>query len=118
MSGFSDKTFSERLGAAAGAKKAMLDKFRARPAADDPIVAARQEARRTISEAREARAAERQAARMAKEAREAAERQAREATEQEKRMREARERADQEKTLEAERKVARDARYAARKARK
>jgi hypothetical protein len=118
MSGYTNKNFSERLSTAADARKAMLDKFRARPAADDPAVVARQVARRLINDAREARMAEKEAARMAREAREAAERSARETAEQEQRVREATELAERKAALEAERKAARDARYAARKARK
>jgi Family of unknown function (DUF6481) len=118
MSGYTNKNFSERLSTAAEARKAMLDKFRARPTADDPAVVARQEARQAISDARQARTAEKEAARRAEEAREAAERSAREAAEQEQRLREAAELAEREAALETERKAARDARYAARKARK
>ncbi len=52
---------TDRLEAAAKAKQAMLEKFRTRPAADDPEVVARQEARQAISDARAARVAEREA---------------------------------------------------------
>ncbi len=118
MSGHKDKKFSERLSTAADAKKAMLDKFRARPAADDPAVIARRAARQAISDARQARIAERGAARLAQEVREAAERHAHEMAEQERRVHEAAEAAEREAALELERKAARDARYAARKGRK
>jgi hypothetical protein len=118
MSGYTDKNFNDRLGAAALAKKATLDKFRARPAADDPVVVERRAARQAVSDARTARMAEREAERIAQEAREAAERNEREMAEQERFAQEATERAEREAALEAERKAARDARYAARKARK
>lgn len=118
MSGYTNKNFSERLSTAAHAKKAMLDKFRARPAADDPAVVERRAARQAINDARQARIAEREAARLAQEACEAAERDARDRAEHERRVREATEAAEREAALEAERKTARDARYAARKARK
>ena len=125
MSGHKDKKFSERLSTAADAKKALLDKFRARPAADDPDVVARGEARKAISEARETRAAEREAVRAEEQGREAAER-AREAVKragrelaaQEQQARETAETAEREAALEIELKAQRDARYAARKARK
>jgi Family of unknown function (DUF6481) len=55
----------------------MLDKFRARPAADDPAVVAKHEARQLLSEAREVRTAEREAARIAQKSRDTAERSAR-----------------------------------------
>jgi Family of unknown function (DUF6481) len=118
MSDYTNKNFSERLGTAAHAKKAMLDKFRSRPAADDPAVVERRAARQAISDARQARIAEREAARLAQEAREAAERHEREMAKQQQRVREAAEVAEREAALEIERKAARDARYAARKARK
>jgi len=117
MKGFKEKTFADRLQEAANARKSALERFRARPAADDPEVVKRRQERLEIAAAREARAAER---RVAKEAEAAvlAEREAIEKTE-----REARERRDAiEKLIRdsadaTERKAARDARYAARKAR-
>jgi hypothetical protein len=106
--------FDDRLSAAAAAKQALLDRFRARPTADDPSEIARQEALKAISDARDARAAERKAAKEAEAARVAAELAARRAQDQVAAA-EARARAV---AAEAERKAARDARYAARKARK
>lgn len=118
MKGYKETSFSDRLGTAAKAKQAMLQRFHARPAADDPAVVAQREARRAIVAAREARIAEREAAKLAAAAREAAEREERAALE----LREAAERAQQEEAaaaaLELQRKSDRDARYAARKARK
>jgi hypothetical protein len=124
MSGFKGTGFLERQQAAAKAKQAALDKFRAQPRADDPAVLERERARRAIVEAREARAGEREVARLAREKEMAeqriraaalAEQSAREGAERT--AREQREIADGEVALEAERKAERDARYAARKAR-
>ena len=102
-----DDDFNERLGTAAKARQALLEKFRARPKPDDPAAVERQAARLAVSHAREARKAERKAAREAEAARLQAET-----------ARQAAEEAAREAALEAERKAARDARYAARKARK
>jgi hypothetical protein len=106
--------FDDRLSAAAAAKQALLERFRARPSADDPTEIARQAALKAISDARDARAGERRAAKEAEAARLAAEAAARRAQDQIAAT-EAKARAAAE---EAERKAARDARYAARKARK
>ena len=113
--------FGDRLNAAAAAKKAMLERFHAMPGPDDPAVKEQQAARKAISEAREIRIAERKAAREAEAQRQAAENAAKAA---EQAAREAEERrlaaeaAAQAVALEAQRKAARDARYAARKARR
>ena len=117
MARHTNKNFSERLSTAADAKRTMLEKFRARPAAEDPAVVARQEARRAISDAREARMAEQEATRKVQDAHEAAEREARMMAERERQTLEAAEALEREAALEIERKAARDARYAARKAR-
>jgi Family of unknown function (DUF6481) len=106
--------FDDRLSAAAAAKQALLDRFRARPGPDDPTEIARQAALKAISDARDARAAERKAAKEAEAARLAAEEATRRKQEQVAAV-EAKARAAAE---EAARKAARDARYAARKARK
>ena len=53
MSGFKGSKFTDRADAAAAAKKAMLEKFRAKPAPDDPAVLARAAERKAIAEARE-----------------------------------------------------------------
>jgi hypothetical protein len=108
----------ERLNAAKNAKQAMADKFRQRPGHDDPAVAERRAARASVSAARDARAAEREAKRLADDARMAAEREARAAEQAEQNARMATEKAADDARLELERKAARDARYAARKARK
>jgi hypothetical protein len=99
MGAFKDNIYSERAAASANAKKALLEKFKAKPPPDDPAVLARAAERQAIAEAREQRAAERRAAKEAEAARRAAEQAARDLQ------------------LKAERQAARDARYAARKAR-
>jgi hypothetical protein len=106
MSGRGDDSFSERRDAALKAKQALLEKFRARPKADDPAVLERQAERLATGAAREKRAAERKVAREEAAARAVAERAAHEA--------EVKARAI---ALEAEQKAKRDARYAKRKAR-
>ena len=58
-------SFNERLTTAANSKASLLEKFRARPAADSPAMLERQAAQKAISDAREARNAERWAARAA-----------------------------------------------------
>lgn len=42
MSGFKETSFADRQKAAQAARKAMLEKFKAQPAADDPEVLRRQ----------------------------------------------------------------------------
>jgi hypothetical protein len=119
--GDKNANFGDRLNAAAVAKKAALERFRARPGPDDPAVKEQQAARKAVSDARDVRIAERQAAKEAEKVRHAAEQAAKVA---EQAAREAEERrlaaeaADRAVALEAERKAARDARYAARKARR
>lgn len=117
MKGYKEKTFNDRLSAAAAAREAALQRFRTRPAPDDPEVIKRREERLAIAAAREVRAAQRRAVKEAQaavraeqEARERVEREARE-------KREAIERVIRELAEAAERKKERDARYAARKAR-
>jgi Family of unknown function (DUF6481) len=114
MKPFRHDKFSERLTTAADAKAALLEKFRARPAPDSPEALARQAELQAIADAREARNAERWAARAAEAAKQAAEEKARAAEEAA--------RAAQEKARAAamaqEQKAARDARYAARRARR
>ncbi len=105
--------FGDRLKAAAKAKQSLLNKARAKALANDPEFAKRQAARRAVAIAREARVSERKAAKLAAKIRETEE----QAAEQEAREAEAAEQAAREIVLEAERKAARDARYAARKAR-
>jgi hypothetical protein len=118
MSNFKEQSFGERMNTAADAKKAMLEKFRARPGVDDPAVLERQAARQAVSLAREARSIERKAAREADAARQAAEQAAREADAARLTAELQAEQVARDAALEAERKAARDARYAARKARR
>jgi hypothetical protein len=125
MSGFKDASFLDRRTAAAAAKKAQLERFRAQPGADDPAVIEREKARRAIAEAREARAAEREASKLkrekelAEQALLAAELAARTAAEAaERAAREKREIADREVALNAERKAERDANMRAQGAKK
>jgi len=114
MSGFKEPSFADRQKAAQQGRKDILTKFRAQPGPDDPAVKQRQvereaqaAARAKAREAREAEKAERK--RLEQEA--AAQETARLAREKE-------EAAARELELEAERKAARDARYAARKNKK
>jgi Family of unknown function (DUF6481) len=113
--------FNGRLVAAAAAKKAILERFQARPGPDDPAVKAQHAARQAISDARDARTAERHAARAVEAARQAADHAEKAA------VRAGREAEDRDSAahiaaravvLEAERKAQRDARYAARKSRR
>lgn len=128
---YREKDFNERRNAAGDARKALLDKFKTRPTADDPKVLAKQAERKAVLEARAIREAEKERLKQERLAREAKERAEREAAEAEAR-RIAEEAAHEEATRreseeneriarvladEAERKAKRDARYAARKAR-
>ena len=115
MAGFKNPGFLERQEAAARAKKAALEKFRAKAA--DPELAER-------LTARTASAADRKAVKNVREA-EKAEQKARDAERAAQAARDAAaaaerakiESADREVALQAEQKAARDARYAARKTR-
>ena len=108
MTSYKDPSFRDRAGSAAAAKQKALDQLRARPKADPALVAERQAARR----AREEAEAERREAKKAAEAQARTDRAAAEAAAAET------EPAPAPVDTEAERKAARDARYAARKARK
>jgi len=143
MSHFKSPNFSERLDTAANAKKAALERYRVKSAANDPGVEARKAARLVAQAARDTRGAQRRATRRDAKALEAAEQAAREieqaeqaarkiAQELEQASREivrdaerragilakAAAKADQDIALQAEQKAARDARYAARRARR
>jgi hypothetical protein len=116
--------FAERLQTSAKAKQAQLHKIRATTLANDPRVAERQAARVEAAEARKMRAAEQKKANRAtaelKEAQRAAEkaRQAQAvAEEQTRRDAERAAREDADAALKQVQKAARDAKYAARKAR-
>jgi hypothetical protein len=128
---YREKDIFERRNAANVAKKALLERFKSKPAADDPAVQARQAERKAILEARAIREAEKARLKQEKLAREAAEKAEREALaeaarlaaeaaaaeEAKRREAEEAERIAFELADEASRKAKRDARYAARKAR-
>ncbi|MDH6230936.1 vacuolar-type H+-ATPase subunit I/STV1 [Mesorhizobium soli] len=131
MAIYREKDFTERRNAATEAKKALLERFKARPDEDDPEVQARKAERQAILEARAIREAEKARLKREKLAREAAEKAVRQAAEAEARRvaeeaaaaerarleAEETERLALELSDEAARKAKRDARYAARKAR-
>jgi hypothetical protein len=117
--------FGQRRKESVQAKKAMIEKFRAAPGPDDPVVAERQAARERVVLERSTRLAKREAAKRAHEA-QLAEQAARDAEMAAQAAREAaqisaRAKADQaerDAALQAEQKTARDQRYAQRKAAK
>ena len=116
---------SERRKDAATAKRAMLERFRARPAADDPAIMERKTARLVASQERTVRTAERAVARRAEMEKQAAALKLREedaartaAAQAEREMAERRAEGDRAVDLLAEQKAARDSRYAARQARR
>jgi hypothetical protein len=113
---FKTNQFVDRLEAIAKARQATLARFRARPAADDPAVLARQAARRAVVQARDVRINEREIARLAAEAEREAEALAARERAAAELVRQAAEKAERQAALAAEQKAARDARFAARKA--
>jgi Family of unknown function (DUF6481) len=113
MPRFKDDDFSERRNTADKAKKAMVDRFRARSSSDDPATAERKATRLALSKARESRVKAREEAAKQREEEEA--RSARAEVERE--ATESRAEADRKVNLLVTQKAARDARYAARKAR-
>ena len=127
MSFLNSHKFQDRQEAAAKARKAMTEKFLARPKYDptDPAVVAREAERRRVLESRAEREVERAKRKAEQEAAEAARKVAEEAARQQRLQLEeaarqeadSAQRAEQEK-LEFEKKLERDARYAARKERK
>jgi hypothetical protein len=124
-------SFADRQKANQGAKAKLLERFKARPTADDPVMLARAAERRAVEEARAARQEERrlaeqqkreeiEAAIRAKEAAEAEERAAQQAAldaEADARRQTELDRARRVIEDEVARKAARDKRYADRKAR-
>jgi membrane protein involved in colicin uptake len=113
-----DRGFQDRLTAAAAAKKALLEKAKAKLNADDPATLERRAAREAIIKARNERLAAKEAERLAAEAARKAEQ---ERIAAEKAAREAAEKAEREAraaALEAERQAKREAQIAARKGRK
>jgi len=127
MSFMNGNSFADRQAAAAKAKKEMAEKFLANSKYDpaDPTVVEREAKRKAILEARTLRDAERAKRKAEEAAAEAARRAADEAARQEQfrleavvREAEAQRQREEEEKLEFERKLERDARYAARKERK
>jgi hypothetical protein len=121
MALFKKADFDERRNAAEAAKKVKLEKFRAMTAQINEGAAERLAARQAIIAARDLRTAEREAARHTAKARAAEAHAAREMglkAEQAERDASAAGQVEREVASAAERKAARDARYAARKARK
>jgi hypothetical protein len=110
--------FNDRRETAESARKAMLERFKARPPADDPDLVAKQAERIAVAEAREKRRAEREALRKAEAERIAAEKLAAELADLQRREEEARRRAEAEALQDEARKAARDIRYANRKSKK
>ena len=111
MSGFKEPSFADRQKAAQEARKNILNKFKSQPGLDDPEVAKRRAER-------EAQAAERAKAKIARDAAKAEQKLREEQAAAEAVALIAREKEEalaREAELEAEKKAARDARYAARK---
>jgi hypothetical protein len=117
MSGYKDQGFNERLSSAANAKRALLEKYKAQPRPDDPAILEQRATRQALVAAREARMAERKVAREIEAKRLAEEKAVRDATLKAEQAERAK--ADEAARIEllAQQKAARDARYAARKAR-
>lgn len=127
MSFLNTNSFQDRQAAAAKARKAMAEKFLSRPKYDpnDPAIVEREAKRKAVLEARAVREVERAQRKLEEEAAAAARKAAQEAARQEQLRVEALAReaedaaAREEQTrLEYEKKLERDARYAARKERK
>ena len=125
MRGPQEKSFNDRLADQAKARAAQLERARAKSPANDPEFAARQAERKRIADEREARIAARAADKAAEMEREAARKAAEalakvEAERLEAEEREKAKRAESDKLVQllAEQKANRDARYAARKAKK
>ena len=127
MSFLNGNRFTDRRAAAAKARKEMAERFLANSKYDpaDPAVVEREAKRKAILEARKVRDAERVRRKAEEAAGEAARRAAEETARQEQlrleglaREAEAQRSREEEERLEYERKLERDARYAARKERK
>jgi hypothetical protein len=117
-------TFADRLETAAKAKQALLEKARQKDPSNDPEFAARQAARVEAARLREERETEKRNARLAEQAKVKAEREAEaarkaaEAQAEADRIRSGKRPVSKPALSESEQKALRDARYAARKARK
>jgi hypothetical protein len=119
MSEIHDTSFTGRLSAAAEAKKALLAKFRPKPTITDPQFADREAVRAAeVERVRQERAAAKAAALQAKAEAEAAEREAAAAAAAADLEALRGKRKERKALTKAEQKARRDARYAARKARK
>ena len=127
MSFLNGNKFADRQANAAKARKEMAEKFLANSKYDpaDPAIVERETRRKAILEARKVRDVERAKRKAEQEAAEAVRRAAEEAARQEQlrlealaREAEAQRQREEEERLEYERKLERDARYAARKERK
>ena len=127
MSFLNGNKFADRQAAAAKARKEMAEKFLANSKYDpaDPAVLEREAKRKEILEARKVRDVERAKRKAEQEAADAVRRAAEEAARQEQlkldalaREAEAQRQREEDERLEYERKLERDARYAARKERK
>jgi hypothetical protein len=106
--------FNDRMKASAEAKMALASKFQARPKPTEEEVRKQLAERAAVAEARAQRLAERKAAKEAEAARLRAEKAAKEAADAARQKEEL----ARLRTLAAEQKAARDARYAARKQRR
>lgn len=117
MAGFKIPTFDDRIAAARDAKQRALEKMRAKPAPDPAQLAARKAAAEAKAAAAEAQRAERRAALAAEKAAKAEARAAAQVAADAEAERLATLRRPPNVPTAAELKAARDARYAARKAR-
>lgn len=124
MRGRENTSLQDRLSAAANAKKALLERAKANNPVNDPGFAERQKARLEAAALREAREAERREAKRLEQEKDAAARAVAEAARLEAEKAEAERQAaeavvaeERKAALLIEQKAARDARYAARKAR-
>ncbi len=118
---FKGDNFKDRATAADEARKKLAERFKQAPKPDDPRILALAAERKAIAEARDVRQAERARVKAEEEARKAEEAKLR-AVEEARAAEDARRKAIEERAkqlqIAAEQKAARDARYAARKAKK
>jgi membrane protein involved in colicin uptake len=117
MKGFKGQNFNDRLSASNTARQAAVEKLKAKLDPNRPEAVEKRAERLALAQAREARLAEREAARVAEIERQEAERLAREVNEKAEQEDKKRRETEKLQELLAEQKAARDARYAARKAR-
>src|SRR5688572_3747085 len=107
MKSFREQTFAERRERSATARTAALERFRARPANDDPAIVAQRAARKAAAEAREQRALDRANARRAETERLAAEQATQAAAERVAREARQIQEAEEQAAIEAKRKAER-----------